>query len=184
VKTWSEYWPNTTTISEKERLVSAQRGAIPPLPFYLQHPQRAQSGCVNSRYCPDGQITYGPATPSPHWRHHARPRALLDPGSPKATRWHFSEHYLPSPADRTARQRRHWLPALHFSRCDCRARRQIDHDHQPLASLNTIAPDGPSGSSPATTYLPSKPDCAGSELISCTVASVCLRHKTLGTPDP
>ena len=68
--------------------------------------------------------------------------------------------------------------------CDCRARRQVDHDHQPVASLNTIAPDGPSGSSPATTYLPSQPDRAGSELISCTVASVCLRHDTLGTRHP
>jgi hypothetical protein len=118
---------------------------------------------------------------SPHWQHHARPRALLDPGSPKATRWHFSEHYLRSPPDRTARQRRHWLPALHFHCGDCRARRQIDHDHQPVASLNTIAPDRPSGSSSATAYVPSKPICAGSELISCTVTSVCLRHDTLGT---
>jgi hypothetical protein len=46
---------------------------------------------------------------------------------------------------------RHWLPALHFPRCDCRACRQVDHDHQPLACLNTIAPDGSSGSSPLPT---------------------------------
>jgi excisionase family DNA binding protein len=54
----------------------------------------------------------------------------------------------------------------------------------PIASLHTIAPDSPSGSSPATTYLPSKPDCAGSELISCAVASVCLRYDPLGTRHP
>jgi hypothetical protein len=184
VKIWSEYWVQTTTISEKECRVSAETGPLLPLSFYLQHPQRGQSGCVNSRYCANGQITYGPTPPSRHWRHHARPRALLDPGSPKATRWHFSEHYLRSPPDRTARQRRHRLPALHFRRRDCRARRQVDHDHQSVASLNTIAPDGPSGTSPATTHLPSNPDCAGSELISCTVASVCLRHDTLGTRHP
>ncbi len=89
-----------------------------------------------------------------------------------------------SPSDLRARQRRHWLPALHFPRCDCRAHRQVDHDHQPVASLNTIAPDGSSGSSPATTAVPSKPDCAGSELISCTVASLCLRHDTLGARHP
>ncbi len=83
-----------------------------------------------------------------------------------------------------ARQRRHWLPALHFPRCDCRARRQVDYDRQPVASLDTIAPDGPSGSPLATTYLTSKPDCTGSELISCTVAPVCLRHDTLGTRHP
>jgi len=123
------------------------------------------------------------ATPA-NWRHHPRPRSLLDPESLKATRWHLPEHYLPSPPDRRARQHRHWLPALHFPRCDRRDRRQVDQDHQPVTSLNTIAPVGPSGSSPATTYLPSKPDCARSELISCTVACVCLRHDTLGTQRP
>jgi hypothetical protein len=40
-----------------------------------------------------------------------------------------------------------------FPRRDCRARRQVDHDHQLVARLYTIAPDGSSGSSPATTYL-------------------------------
>src|SRR5580700_4508080 len=37
----------------------------------------------------------------------------------------------------------------------------------PSLASTRFAPDGPSGASPATTYLPSKPDCAGSELISC-----------------
>src|SRR5437879_13375009 len=35
------------------------------------------------------------------------------------------------------------LPALHSPRRDRRARRQVDHHHQPVAGLNTIAPDGP-----------------------------------------
>ena len=37
---------------------------------------------------------------------------------------------------------------------------------------------------PSTTYVPSKPDCASSELISYTVASVCLCHDTLATRHP
>ena len=49
---------------------------------------------------------------------------------------------------------------LHFPRCDCRARRQVDHDHQPVASLNTIASDRPALLPLPTTYVPSKPDSA------------------------
>jgi hypothetical protein len=40
----------------------------------------------------------------------------------------------------SARQCRHRLPALHLSRGDCRVCRQVDHDHQPIASVNTIVP--------------------------------------------
>src|SRR2546423_6524838 len=80
------------------------------------------------------------------------------------------------------------LPALHFTRCECRARRELDDDHQPVASLNAIAAVGPSDSSPdhypLPTYLPSKPNCAGPELISCTVASVGPPHHMLGTRHP
>lgn len=94
---------------------------------------------------------------------------------PESTRWHFSEHYLPPASDRTTRQRRRGLPALHFPRCDCRARRQAATTIKPVASLNTIAPDSSSGSCPATTSVPSKPDCTGSELISCTVVASRLR---------
>jgi hypothetical protein len=79
-----------------------------------------------------------------------------------------------------ARQCRHRLPTLHLSRGDCRARRQVDHHNQPVACVNTIAPDGPSGTALATTDLTSKPDCTDSELISRVVASVCLQPGPLG----
>lgn len=85
----------------------------------------------------------------------------------KLPRWHFPEHDLPAPSDGRARQRPDWLPTLHFPRRDCRAHRQVDHDHQPLARLHTIAPGGPSRTPPAATHLASKPDGARSELISC-----------------
>ena len=138
---------NRSGVSSPFCRVSAEIGPPYSLFPFTRNIRNVAKAAVNSRYCPDGQITYGPTRPSPHRRHRAGPRALLDPRNPKATRWHFSEHDLPSPSDRTVRQRRHWLPALHFPRCDCRARRQVDHDHQPVTSLNTIAPDGPSGSS-------------------------------------
>src|ERR1700694_5378409 len=52
-------------------------------------------------------------------------------------------------------------------------------------ATNTISPSPPHARGappPATTYVPSQSDCARSELISCpAVASVCLRHDTLGT---
>ena len=62
----SEYWPQTTPISGKKCRVSAEKGPIPPLSFFVQRPQRGPRGCVKSHYCPHGQITYGPAPPSPH----------------------------------------------------------------------------------------------------------------------
>src|SRR5439155_22769956 len=57
----------------------------------------------------------------------------------------------------------------------------FDHDRQPLAGLHAIAPDGPNGAPLPSTDLASKPDCARSELISCTVVtSICLGHDTPG----
>ena len=55
--------------------------------------KRGRSDCLNSHYCLVSQITFGPAPLHRIEGSHARPRALFDPGSPKATWWHFSEHY-------------------------------------------------------------------------------------------
>jgi hypothetical protein len=99
---------------------------------------------------------------------HAKPRAVLNSGIPRAAGRHLAQYNLRSHADRAIGERADWVPPVHFGRRHRRSHRAIDDHRQSVACGMPTAPTaGPATSPSSVARLNSRSDRASSDLGQC-----------------